>query len=164
MEWGEERGASWETGASSGRLRQALHEQNTGKERGRVGRHGHHLLDSAQLPGQCHPRTGRGICSSRRPQVSGSTWGGAVSSGLCCGVHVYAYVHTHVNSEAVLGLHCSAGLSPAAENGSSSRIAGAGFSLWWLLSRCGRAPGRVGRSNCGPRAPGHRLGNCSVLA
>ena len=132
------------------------YEQNTGKERGRVGRHGHHLLDGAQPPGRCHPRTGGASCSQPPdPRVSGSTWGGAVSSGLCfwC-TYLCICAHTHVNSRGCAG--------PALQ-----RRAFSSCGEWGLLSRCGarvshcggfsrraRAPGRVGAVAAAPGLQG----------
>lgn len=141
------------------------YEQNTGKERGRVGRHGHHLLDGAQPPGQCHPRTGGASCSQPPdPRVSGSTWGGAVSSGLCFRCTCLC-ICTHTRKFQRLCWACTAaqGFLQLRRMGAPLALRGAGFSLWWLLSSWPGSRAR-GRSSCGPRAPGHRLGSCSALA
>lgn len=61
-------------------------------------RHGHHLLDGAQPPGQCHPRTGGASCSQPPDLgVSGSKSGmGLCHPGFdfCKCVYVCIYVYT----------------------------------------------------------------------
>ena len=132
------------------------HEHNRGKERGRVDRHGHHLLDGAQSPGQCHPRTGGASCS--QPQglgVSGSKSGvGLCHLGfdfckcvyVCVCVCVYIYIYINFSGCAGSTLqyrlfsHCGE---------------------WELLSSCGAQASHCGGFSCCDRAPG-RVGSVAV--
>lgn len=140
------------------------YEQNTGKERGRVGRHGHHLLDGAQPPGQCHPRTGGASCSQPPdPRVSGSTWGGAVSSGLCFRCTCLC-ICTHTRKFQRLCWACTAaqGFLQLRRMGAALLCAVwaphcSGFSCWWSKALAAWAPAVVALrlSCCDVRAPGH---------
>ena len=123
------------------------YEQNTGKERGRMGRHGRHLLDSARPAGRCRPRTGGASCSQPPgPRVSGSKSGGAVSSGLFFFVNVYMSTY-------IYNFSGYAGSSLQHRFFSSS-------GEWGLLSICGSQAAHCGGISCA-QAPG-RVGSVAV--
>ena len=125
------------------------HEQNTGKERGRVDRHGHHLLDGAQPPGSAIPgRAGHPAPSHRASESRAASlgWGCVIRALIFVNVSMCVYIY----------IHFSGCVGSTLQYRLFSRCR-----QWGLLSGCEARASHCGGFSCCARAPG-RVGSVAV--
>lgn len=95
MEWGEERGASWETRDPSGRSDEHTSRIRERREGEWAGTATTSWTVLSRLGGAIPGQAGHPAPSHPTPESRAAPGVGLCHLGFAFGVHIYAYVHTH---------------------------------------------------------------------